>query len=99
MSFDWFLQGIISAFIGWVVPTILDGLLTRTGSEAEARGELEKDFPWVRWCIAHSTGGGVGGFLSGVLGLMGLATPGGLGNWAIFGIAIGISQWLALRQH
>ena len=99
MTFDWFLQGIISAFIAWVVPKILDGVLTRAGSEGNGRGELEKDFPWVRWCIAHSIGGGVGGFLSGALGVVGLATPGGIGNWAIFGIAIGISQWLVLRRH
>jgi hypothetical protein len=90
------LQPIIAAVIGWAVPRILDGVFPKAESEGV---ELEKGFPWAKWCTFHAIGGGVGGFLSGVLGMMGLAGLGGLGNWTVFGIAIGTSQWLVLRKY
>jgi hypothetical protein len=84
---------IIGAIISWAIPKMLDALLDKS------KRELQEGFPWVRWCLGHGIGGGVGGFLSGTLGLLGLETPGGLGNWTVFGVAIGICQWAVLRRY
>jgi hypothetical protein len=53
-------------------------------------------FPWGRWCFALMLGGGGGGLINGAL--QG-AIFGGIGNWAAFGAAIGIMQWLVLSRY
>jgi hypothetical protein len=93
------LEPIVGAVIAWLVPKLLDGLLRRAKREGAEATPLEKSFPWVKWCFSLAAGGAVGGFLSGVLGVLGLATPGGLGNWTAFGVAVGVSQWLVLSRY
>lgn len=93
------LEAIIGAVIAWLVPKILDPLLQRGKQEGQVKRQLNVSFPWIKWCFALALGGAVGGFLSGALGVLGLKTPGGLGNWTVFGVAIGVSQWLVLREY
>ncbi|OZG72617.1 hypothetical protein BTA51_13895 [Hahella sp. CCB-MM4] len=93
------IQAVIGAIIAWIVPKLLDHLLAKGKQESGAGTDLVSAFPWTRWCVAHTIAGGVGGFLSGVLGLIGLNTPGGVGNWSVFGVAIGIAQWIVLKRY
>ncbi len=93
------IQAVIGAIIAWIVPKLLDHLLAKEKRESGAEADLVSAFPWVRWCVAHTIAGGVGGFLSGALGATGLNTPGGVGNWTIFGVAIGIAQWIVLKRY
>jgi hypothetical protein len=90
---------IIGAVIAWAVPKILDRLLAKAKEEGKGLKPLEESFPWVRWCVALTIGGGVGGFISAALGVGRLHTPGGFANWTAFGVAIGISEWLVLRRY
>lgn len=93
------LEMIVGAVIAWVIPKMLDSILERRKREGQEEKRLEGSFPWVKWCLALSIGGGIGGFLSAALGVLGLQTPGGLGNWTVFGVAIGVSQWAVLRRY
>jgi hypothetical protein len=94
-----FMQAVIGAVIAWVVPKLLEHLLAKGKRESGAEVDLVSAFPWTRWCVAHTIAGGVGGFLSGALGATGLNTPGGVGNWTVFGVAIGIAQWIVLKRY
>ncbi len=85
------ITGILSAVVAYVVPKALDNVFK--GQKVSAK------FPWGYWVIAHAAGGAVGGALSAGLGLSGLNTPGGFGNWAVFGASLGIAQWLVLQQY
>ena len=96
---DKILQIIIGAVVAWAVPKILDRFLAKANEEGKERKPLEEGFPWVRWCVVLSIGGGVGGFISAALGVGRLQTPGGFANWTAFGVAIGVSEWLVLRRH
>jgi hypothetical protein len=93
------IEPIIGAVIAWIVPKLLDVVLQRGKREGEVEKRLEVSFPWVKWCFALALGGGVGGFLSGVIGVLGLQTPGGFGNWTVFGVAIGVGQWVVLSRY
>ena len=88
-----FIDLVVGAVVAWGIPKLLDRIL------AKGRLGAEEGFPWVRWCLFQGLAGGVGGFLSGALGALGLETPGGVGNWTVFGVAIGIGQWAALRRY
>jgi len=92
-------QAVVGVIIAWVVPKLLDLLLAVGKKEIGAREDLASRFPWISWCVALTVAGGVGGFLSGALGAAGLNTPGGVGNWAVFGAAIGIGQRIVLRRY
>ena len=93
------MQGVIGVVIAWTVPKILDYLLAKGRQEGGVGEDLTKRFPWIKWCVTLTIAGGTGGFLSGVLGLLGLKTPGGMGNWAIFGACLGIGQWIVLKRY
>jgi hypothetical protein len=93
------IQAVIGAIIAWIIPKLLDLLLAKGKQESGAVGDLVSSFPWIRWCVVHTIAGGAGGFLSGALGAAGLNTPGGVGNWTVFGVAIGIGQWIVLRRY
>lgn len=84
------MESIVGAVISWLVSKILDWLSDPTPRET---------LPSFRWFFALGFGGAAGGFLSGALGAAGVETPGGLGNWTVFGAAIGISQWWVLRGY
>jgi hypothetical protein len=47
-----------------------------------------------RWAFALTVGGAIGGVLSAIMG----NTLGGTANWAVFGLAIGVSQLLILPE-
>ncbi len=100
MNFDDVLKSIISAVIALVVPAALKGFLPE--------GEKDSTLPWLKWLVAGFVGGALGGLASGLFSLMGLsaANPSvttllstGLGNWAVFGVALGSLQWIALRGY
>ena len=93
------IQAVIGAIIAWIVPKLLDSLLAKGKLESGSRADLLSAFPWTRWCVAHTIAGGAGGFLSGALGAAGLNTPGGVGNWTVFGVTIGIAQWIVLKRY
>lgn len=88
------LSSVIGAVISYLVPVFLDPILKRGRVKTQT-----KSFPWFSWCVALTIAGGVGGFISGLLGIIGWNTPGGLGNWAAFGTCIGIAQWLVLQRQ
>lgn len=71
---DKILQIIIGAVVAWAVPKILDRFLAKANEEGKERKPLEEGFPWVRWCVVLSIGGGVGGFISAALGVGRLQT-------------------------
>jgi hypothetical protein len=48
--------------------------------------------------VAGFVGGALGGIASALLGPIGWSAA-GIGNWAVFGVAIGLFQWLALRGY
>jgi hypothetical protein len=93
------IQAIIGAIIAWVVPKLLDHLLAKGKQEKDTKADWAAAFPWIRWCVAHTIAGGAGGFLSAVLGVAGMNTPGGVGNWTVFGVVIGITQWIILKRY
>jgi hypothetical protein len=78
-----------SAVIAFVVPKAL-GSISKTFTPA---GGSDKSLPWVQWLIACFIGGALGGAVSGAIGNQ------GFGNWAVYGAAIGIMQWFALRAY
>jgi hypothetical protein len=84
------IKAIIGAIIGVVVPAALKQFLPEP--------KQETSLPWFKWCVAGFVGGALGGLASGLLGFIG-AGAGGFGNWAVFGAAIGLLQWYALRGY
>ncbi len=94
-----FIQLIIAAVVAWVVPKLLDLLLAKGKQENLLKGDLISKFPWVRWCVILTIAGGIGGFISGLMGASDIDTPGGIANWTVFGGIIGIGQWIVLRRY
>src|SRR3990172_4753049 len=84
------IKAIVGAIIGFVVPAAL--------KQFWPEPEPEESLPWFKWCIAGFVGGALGGLASGILGIMG-AGGAGFGNWAVFGVAVGLLQWFALRGY
>lgn len=86
---------IAGSIVTWSVPRMMDALLSRVRSEGRSKGNR---IPWLRWTLASAVGGGVGGFASLALGASQIASPGGIANWAAFGLALGMGQWLVLKE-
>ncbi|OQY29022.1 MAG: hypothetical protein B6243_11585 [Anaerolineaceae bacterium 4572_5.2] len=82
-------KAIVSAVIAYVIPRALGGV----GKTFTPAGSAKRDLPWVQWIIASFIGGALGGAFSGAIGNQ------GFGNWAVYGAAIGIMQWFALRAY
>jgi hypothetical protein len=90
MTIEDVIKAIVSAIIGFVVPSALKQFFPVI--------RPRDTMPWLEWCIAGFIGGALGGFASGAIGLMGVGA-GGFGNWAVFGVSIGLLQWFALRGY
>ncbi len=84
---DQILKSVISAIIAFAIPAALKKFWPDV--------EKVKKLPWQKWCIAGFIGGALGGIGSGAIG----TAPGDIDNWAIYGLAIGIFQWYALRGY
>jgi hypothetical protein len=80
---------VAGAVIAYVVPKALGSI----GKTFTPEGGSERSLPWVQWLIACFIGGAFGGTVSGAIGNQ------GFGNWAVYGAAIGIMQWFALRAY
>ncbi|MBN1584683.1 MAG: hypothetical protein JXA89_28510 [Anaerolineae bacterium] len=81
------LQTIISAAIAYLVPEFLKDVLPRRARVTS--------LPWVEWCAAGLVGGALAGLINRMVGPL----EDGIGNWAVFGAAIGLAQWFALRGY
>ena len=82
-------KAVVSAVIAYTVPRALSNV----EGVFKPRGSSERTLPWVQWTIASFIGGALGGAFSGAMGDQ------GFGNWAIYGAALGIMQWFALRAY
>ena len=78
---------VVSAVIAFVVPAAL--------KQFWPEPQQVDSLPWLKWCVAGFVGGALGGIASGAMGSVG----GGIGNWAAFGVSIGLMQWFALRGY
>lgn len=78
---------IVSAAIAVIVPSAI--------KQFWPEPEPSDSVPWLTWAVGGFVGGALGGLLSGILGAAGA----GVGNWAAFGMAIGLMQWFALRGY
>ena len=87
MGINEILKTVISAVIAVVVPAALKQFLPEA--------KREETLPWFQWCVAGFVGGALGGIASGAIGVVGE----GIGNWASFGVAIGLLQWFVLRSY
>ncbi len=86
---DEIIKMLASAVIAYVVPKALSGI----EEAVKPVGETERNLPWAQWLAACFIGGAFGGALSGAIGEQ------GAGNWAVYGAAIGVMQWFALRGY
>ena len=86
---DDILKAVVSAVIAYIVPRAL-GDIGKTFTPAD---RSQRTLPWVQWVVASFIGGALGGAFSGAMGDQ------GFGNWAIYGAALGIMQWFALRGY
>ncbi len=86
---DELIEMIASAVIAYIVPKAL-GNISKAFNPV---GSSERSLPWIQWLIACFIGGAFGGGVSAAIGDQ------GLGNWAVYGAAIGIMQWFALRTY
>jgi hypothetical protein len=84
------IKTIIAAVISFVVPAAL--------KQFWPKPKRDVSLPSFKWCVAGFAGGALGGLASGILGIMGAGAR-GFGNWAAFGTAVGLLQWLALRGY
>ena len=82
-------KAIIGAVVAYIIPRALGGI----GKTFTPAGSGKRTLPWVQWTIASFIGGALGGAFSGAMGDQ------GFGNWAIYGAALGIMQWFALRGY
>ena len=82
---------IVTAIVSTAIAVIVPSALTQFWPEAEPTESV----PWFSWSVAGFVGGALGGAASGAMGL----AWGGIGNWAAFGAAIGLMQWVALRGY
>ncbi len=80
---------IAGAAISYIVPKALGNI----GKTFTPAGNSERTLPTVQWLIAAFIGGALGGAISGAVGNQ------GAGNWALYGAALGIMQWFALRAY
>ncbi|RLD06052.1 MAG: hypothetical protein DRI56_08645 [Chloroflexota bacterium] len=87
MTPEQIIKSVVSAIIAFVIPTALKKFWPET--------EKVEKLPWLKWCIAGFIGGALGGIGSGLMA----PTPEGIGNWAVYGAALGIFQWYALRGY
>jgi hypothetical protein len=87
MDPDEMVTAIVSAAIAVIVPSAL--------KQFWPEAEPTESVPWFSWLVAGFVGGALGGAASGAMGL----AWGGIGNWAAFGAAIGLMQWVALRGY
>ena len=87
MGADEIIKAIISAIIAIVVPAALKNFWPATTQETS--------LPWLKWSVAGLVGGALGGAMSGAMGLV----AAGVGNWAVFGLSMGLLQWFALRGY
>jgi hypothetical protein len=87
MTINDILKAVISAAIAYLVPSLL--------KKAEQGLDQKASLPWLRWIIFGALGGAAGGLVSALMGLV----LGGVGNWAAFGMCIGLAQWAALRSY
>lgn len=88
------LEAVISTVVAGVLKKVLDHVF-----ESQQQPSAQYRFPWLWWIISLTVAGGIGGAFSAALGVQGLNTPGGLGNWAAFGACLGIGQWLVLQKE
>ncbi len=86
---DDILKAVVSAIIAYTLPRALGNI----GKTFTPAGSSERTLPWVQWLIASFIGGALGGAFSGAMGNQ------GFGNWAVYGAALGIMQWFALRGY
>jgi hypothetical protein len=80
-------RAIVSAAIAVIVPSVLN--------QFWPEAEPTESVPWFSWSVPGFVGGSLGGIASGALGPAGA----GIGNWAAFGAALGLLQWVALRGY
>jgi hypothetical protein len=90
MTIEEILAAIVSAAIAYAVPKIL----------GKAREDLipNPTTPWFGWCLAGLFGGAIGGIASALLGFIDMGFE-GFGNWAVYGAALGMTQWFVLRGY
>jgi len=90
---EYFFEALTSAVFAIAVPLILDKVRTSKKKSGEV--------PWINWLVACTVGGGIGGLLSGIFSMAAGSQPvlGGYGNWAAFGVSIGVFQWIVLRHY
>ncbi|MBT3321664.1 MAG: hypothetical protein HN392_05200 [Anaerolineae bacterium] len=86
---DDILKAVVSAIIAYIVPRALGNI----GKAFAPSGSSQRTLPWVQWVIASFIGGALGGAFSGAMGNQ------SFGNWAVYGAALGIMQWFALRGY
>ena len=91
---DTIFKEVIGVLVSYFLTLILDKFF-----RPNPQSSTEYRFPWPTWILALTIGAGIGGTLSAALGVQGLNTPGGLGNWAAFGACLGIAQWLVLQKE
>lgn len=87
MTINEIIKAVISGVIAFTVPVFLKKLLPEP--------EKVTTLPWLKWCVAGFIGGVLGAVASFFIGPEGK----GFGNWAAYGTAIGLFQWLALRGY
>jgi hypothetical protein len=86
MGIDEIIKAIISAIIAFTVPIALKQFWPET--------EQVDSLPWFKWCVAGLVGGALGGIAGGAMELVEAG-----GHWPVFGVAIGLLQWFALRGY
>jgi|GEM_PF-1529035 len=95
----WLIQGVIGAALGWIVAKLLEPVLDRIDGRRAAEDERDGPFPWRPWCLAHAIAGGIAGALGVAFGLGRLHSSGSVGIWMIFGLTVGLAQWIVLRRE
>jgi len=94
----WLIQGVVGAALGWLVAKLLEPVLDGIDRRRAAEADPDAWFPWKPWCIAHAIAGGTAGALGVVFGLGRLHSSGSVGIWTIFGLTVGLAQWVVLRR-
>ena len=86
---EYFLKTLISAVVAYLTPKALSKLgHTLESREFSRKGTL----PVLPWLLAGAIGGAAGSAFSAAMGNQGAM------NWAAYGAALGIMQWLVLRN-
>ena len=87
---EYFWKTLISAVVAYLTPKVLANVGKTFEADVPAESRRLPAGPWV---LAGLVGGLVGGALSGAMGAQ------GAGNWVVYGAALGIMQWFALRTY